>query len=369
MSGIKSQCTPSVRYSQRNMTSRNQSASQEQATESEKLDRGVQRSHAKRLTTNKSSARGYQRPFKHKPKRKLHRRGLPLSILLHGVILTLLAFLNSMDRPKDDVHAMVMRTAQTESIPLEQLQVQKVSPTVVRDAPEPVEIEEPFRRVESSNHRLQPQASVELHNGDRGFDPNPLSANFIDGSSRLSDTRHSLSKSFHGITHQGNFLIYIVDSSKSMGTAFKAAKNELLRSVFELESKQRFQVIFFDDQPLYYPPFHPDACPTAEPTTNANKIRFASWAASISMGDGAPPDVALNYALKLKPDVIFLLSDGAFSPQILDRLAEKNRLDNAFGDSRPISIINTIGYGRADQFETLRQMAVRNGGRFIQHAH
>jgi len=95
-----------------------------------------------------------------------------------------------------------------------------------------------------------------------------------------------------------------------------------------------------------------------------NKQAVRRWAMSVGLERGAPPDEALEFALKLRPDVIFLLSDGEFPQRIEDMMAEKNSVSNLFGDSGPISILHTIGYHSRDGETRMRRLAEANGGQY-----
>ena len=85
---------------------------------------------------------------------------------------------------------------------------------------------------------------------------------------------------------------------------------------------------------------------------------------SIAMDRGRAPYEALRFALKLKPDVIFLLSDGEFPQGIEDLLREENRVENLFGESYPISIVHTIGYHSQRGEQRMRRIAEQNGGQY-----
>src|SRR4051794_18904082 len=58
--------------------------------------------------------------------------------------------------------------------------------------------------------------------------------------------------SFFGLRAQGQFFVYVVDCSGSMidDSRLVRAKAELRRSVTNLQLPQRFQIIFYNDQPL-----------------------------------------------------------------------------------------------------------------------
>ena len=84
----------------------------------------------------------------------------------------------------------------------------------------------------------------------------------------------------------------------------------------------------------------------------------------ITKNDGRAPYNPLKFALELRPDVIFLLSDGEFPQGIEDLLKEQNRVENLFGDSGPISIVHTIGYHSRAGESRMRRIAEQNKGQY-----
>lgn len=170
---------------------------------------------------------------------------------------------------------------------------------------------------------------------------------------------------FCGIEGGGNHFVYLVDSSKSMGRAFQSARAELLNSIGALKSDQRFYVVFFDAEPDYMRIKNADTDePTSLEASDDNKAALHRWASGIKMDNGRAPDLPLRFALRLKPDVIFLLSDGEFPQQIEDLLNQENYTENLFGDRQRISIVHTIGYHSQQGEQRMRRIAEQNGGQY-----
>ena len=122
--------------------------------------------------------------------------------------------------------------------------------------------------------------------------------------------------SFFGAEAYGNEFVYVVDMSVSMGarseygqTRFRIACRELLRSIKELTPSQKFCVFMF----CYRTRVMFDAQPIMLAATNANKQRVAQWINGLGLGAGTDPRYGAMLALRLKPDAIFLLSDGEFN--------------------------------------------------------
>jgi len=175
---------------------------------------------------------------------------------------------------------------------------------------------------------------------------------------------------FAGLDGGGNHFVYLVDSSNSM-KKFNDARSELLRSIDSLKPEQRFYVVFYDESPKYMRVANPSQDePASVYATPENKQRFRRWAMAVQQARGQSPPEVLKFAFKLRPDVIFLLSDGEFTAQTETVIRENNFQENLFGESGPISIIHTIRYpgvstteGR--QAETqMQRIAAENGGQY-----
>jgi hypothetical protein len=170
---------------------------------------------------------------------------------------------------------------------------------------------------------------------------------------------------FCGVEGGGNHFVYLVDSSGSMGEAFNSARRELLASIELLTPEQKFYVVFFDEVSDYMRLSDPNQDePRSVYATPENKAKLRRWAMQISMDRGKAPNDPLRFALKLKPDVIFLLSDGEFPQSIEDLLTEENAVSNLFGDSRLISIVHTIGYFSKEGESRMRRIAEENQGQY-----
>ncbi|MGV3484022.1 MAG: vWA domain-containing protein, partial [Planctomycetaceae bacterium] len=201
----------------------------------------------------------------------------------------------------------------------------------------------------------------------------------MEGSPSSSDRRmlQSISKEaeskmqFCGVDGGGNHFVYLVDSSGSMRDGFYSARTELLASIDQLQPDQRFYVVFFDEEPEYMRIHDPNVDePASVMATPENKRRLRKWAMKVQMNPGKAPYEVLPFALRLRPDVIFLLSDGEFPSRIEDILQAQNHQDNLFGESRPICIVHTIRYhgvegetGRKAE-ATMVKIAKENGGQY-----
>ncbi len=125
--------------------------------------------------------------------------------------------------------------------------------------------------------------------------------------------------SFFGLRAKGTKFVYVVDYSGSMnGDKLRAAKSELLRSVQSMKSEMQFYIIFYDNY------FQTMPANNLVHATRNNKIKFGNWAETIRGGGGTNPSGAMRKAIELKPDAIWLLSDGQFNQDVANNVVRMN---------------------------------------------
>ena len=173
---------------------------------------------------------------------------------------------------------------------------------------------------------------------------------------------------FFGAKAGGNSFAFVVDRSASMGRneKWKAALHELITVVTRMEPKQSFFVIFFAGDP--YPMFNQEN-PERRPlrATKSNIEKLERWLQKVEM---APPrlssnvDVALRQVLEMRPDAVFLLTDGEVSRKTETFLSKFNAMsdDPILGPTRPTTV-HTIGFSKQGE-ELLKKIAQNNGGTY-----
>jgi hypothetical protein len=88
--------------------------------------------------------------------------------------------------------------------------------------------------------------------------------------------------------------------------------------------------------------------------------RVGRWLRSKSLGPATMPAEALRIALNMKPDAIFVLSDGELQDNSIGMMRTLNALPNV-EKPIPVHAIHLI----SDQgMNTLQQLATENGGTF-----
>ena len=180
----------------------------------------------------------------------------------------------------------------------------------------------------------------------------PVSGRYDDEPADWRDVPPWRQTSFFGVRARGQFFIYVVDCSGSMideDRLFRA-KEELRRSVRGLQEPQRFQVIFYNDQPILMPGGLPRSADVF------SKDQFLAWLRLIEPDGETDPRLAMSTALSLRPDAVFLLSDGEFPAGTAEAILGKNTRKT------PIHCIDLSGGVAGDQ---LQQIAGESGGRYV----
>ena len=157
--------------------------------------------------------------------------------------------------------------------------------------------------------------------------------------------------SFFGVRAKGKVFVFVVDCSGSMGDdgRLARAKTEIRRAVAAMRWPQKYYVIFYNDRALSMPggvPADPDA---------RSQAQLASWLRLVDPEGETDPRDAMAQAVGLRPDAVFLLSDGEFPDGAVESINKKN------ARHVPIHCIDLAGAGGA---EGLRAIAKESGGTY-----
>lgn len=146
-------------------------------------------------------------------------------------------------------------------------------------------------------------------------------------------------------------VVYVVDRSGSMMYTFPYVKEELTRSINRLRRSQKFHVVFFNaGPPLENPPRK------LVSAIRAQKEAFFRFLRTLNAEGSTHPERAMRLALGLKPDLIYMLTDGEFDERLIERL-------NRWNEDRKVKIY-TIAFLDSSGAELLRQIAYEHGGEF-----
>ncbi|QDT74221.1 vWA domain-containing protein [Lacipirellula limnantheis] len=186
--------------------------------------------------------------------------------------------------------------------------------------------------------------------------------------------------SMFGLAGEGGNFVYAFDRSQSMNSVFtyqvdgdnsltvtplEAAKNELIRSLGDLNEGCRFQIVFYNDIAVMF-----GGSPTMYTANYANKELAKSFVYGMKAEANTNHSIALDNALQCHPDMIFLMTDGEakddLSPSEVRRLIrhckkEKikiNVIHFCFEIRETCSLIQLAeGTGGQHRFITLRELA------------
>jgi len=156
---------------------------------------------------------------------------------------------------------------------------------------------------------------------------------------------------FFGAGGEARKIVYVVDRSGSMTDSIDYVKFELKRSIGELGEEKEFHVIFYSSGP-------PVEMPTRRlvNATDRNKqLAFEFVDGVIAQGE-TDPSKALERAFEVKPELIYLLTDGEFDKTIVGLVKKLN----AGGQVN----VHTIGFLYRNGELVLKQIAEENGGNY-----
>jgi Mg-chelatase subunit ChlD len=187
----------------------------------------------------------------------------------------------------------------------------------------------------------------------------PINWSLIDGD-RNAEYAHS---KLFGLEARGTKFVYVFDRSGSMseyhGRPLRAAKEELITSLADLDERNQFYVIFYNEEPRLF-----QVGPVKGRlvfATPDNKQAANDFISGIQADGGTDHMAALEIALRLRPDVIFLLTDGdEASDPTPDEI---RRIERTNGGGASINVIQFAPQPRANS--TLVELAKQNRGQHL----
>lgn len=207
---------------------------------------------------------------------------------------------------------------------------------------------------ESAEAAKDPLAGLRPRGGEKPEQPADSVEPPADGRARTS---------LFGLTGEGFKFVYVFDRSGSMGgsahEALRAVKAELRNSLQNLDTVHQFQIIFYNDRPVVFNPSGVQGrLAFANPQTKQRALRFVE---TISADGGTEHEEALKLAIRLRPDVIFFLTDGD------DPKLTRPQLDRIQRMAAGITI-NAIEFGsgpRPEGESFLATLAEENDGQYV----
>ncbi len=189
---------------------------------------------------------------------------------------------------------------------------------------------------------------------------NSSAANSGNGNGNSGNGSGDGDSEFFGLDIKGTSVVFVVDASGSMNfphpgpakTRFGRVKIELVKTIQKMTKSERFFMVFFNEFAIPMPAHRLVA---ATPT---NQQMYVNWMIPGRAEGETEPEAALLRALRLRPEVIYFLTDGRFKYSVVENVKKANRAH---------VVINTLCFGNDDGEKFLRQLANENGGvyRFI----
>lgn len=168
--------------------------------------------------------------------------------------------------------------------------------------------------------------------------------------------------SLFGTSAAGRSFVLVIDRSQSMGGeglgAIHAATRELESQLQSLTADQRVQVVAYNDAAIAYS----DA--KLVPATAGEQVKLIRFVGGIVASGGTEHRAGILAALRFKPEVIFLLTDGGDPPLTTRDL----RLITTAADGETQIHCLQFGQGKRDEsdsrYATLVQLARATGGEY-----
>jgi Ca-activated chloride channel family protein len=163
---------------------------------------------------------------------------------------------------------------------------------------------------------------------------------------------------FFAIGTQARSVVYVIDRSASMGPGglLAAAVRELCASLARLPAATRFQVVVYHDQPALLLPGRAQLVPASPDNTE----RAARLLKGLQAEGGTNHLRALQLALSLAPEVVYLLTDA-------DDLSDADRQKVTY-NNRGRAVIHTIELNTSNRHRAdmpLQVLARENRGRYM----
>ena len=220
-----------------------------------------------------------------------------ISLLFHGLLIFVLWCLVINVTRQESIFLIASSPRQSPEAPLDVLiqQAAEVSPTDRAETSEDVSGSQ-----EAVNASLDALIADALRSS-RTVDPAPSSED-------------PPSIEFFGTRAYGTRFVFLLDGSYSMdardGARFRRARDELLRAVSELDGDQSYYVFLFS---WYVAELDKGSERAYRAVREGHAQRLRKWLDDSTLGPGTDPRRALSLAREMKPDAVFLLSDGQFN--------------------------------------------------------
>jgi hypothetical protein len=161
------------------------------------------------------------------------------------------------------------------------------------------------------------------------------------GKTPLGSPGEKAQVSLFGVKAEGSKFVYVLDRSGSTeGKVLAAAKAEILASIEKIDDVHQFQLVVYNERPKAFNPAGPNG--QLAFGTDANRTAVKKFLGTIEADGGTDHEAALSLAVRMRPDVIFLLTDGDKPLLSAGQLARVDRIG-------PGITIHAIQFGEGPQ--------------------
>ncbi len=164
---------------------------------------------------------------------------------------------------------------------------------------------------------------------------------------------------FGGPNVEGHSFVFVIDRSKSMGTAglgaLGRAAQELYANLSKLQPHHKFQILAYNHTPHYVSKKR-----QMLPATKENLHKIPEYFNNLTAFGRTNHLSALLAALRLNPDAVFLLTDG--DPNLTE--AQMIQVTNRAGGQTSIHCIQFGAGPRRDDESFMPVLAARNSGNY-----
>ncbi|MEM9914069.1 MAG: hypothetical protein AAF911_03815 [Planctomycetota bacterium] len=153
---------------------------------------------------------------------------------------------------------------------------------------------------------------------------------------------------FFGSGGNAKNIVFVLEADGSIISDYPQIVNELARSLRDMSEKQRFSVIVFDGQDTKEVP--PRGLKRATADAKAQTIQWLRDPGNVETRKTGDPIKAMERAFRLKPELIFLLSQNLYNPGRSQYELERGEiLDAVTRGSRGGIVVNTIEFNDLDR--------------------
>ncbi|MEL7336016.1 MAG: hypothetical protein AAFN70_07425, partial [Planctomycetota bacterium] len=182
----------------------------------------------------------------------------------------------------------------------------------------------------------------------------------IGGASGGGATGEKSDVEFFGAHAYGTKFVFILDASTSMlargGRRLERAQQKLLESVADLGEDKQYCVLLFNDTMFHMPS---QRSPNYVTSNGESLVEIRQWFYDPPLRPATDPRKALLAAGKLKPDAVFLLSDGDFNNGSMDGPMNVMNIVRRYMGGVPI---HTIAYENQACLTNMKQIGKLTGG-------